>query len=76
MFIEYLPERLPAFGDVVVSDRGALWVSLTEFDLSEGLDWLVFSDTGELLGLVHTPPDFRLRVAGDDFVARGGRRGR
>lgn len=45
-----------------------MWVSLTEFDWSEGLDWLVFSDTGELLGLVHTPPDFRLRVASDDFV--------
>jgi hypothetical protein len=67
-FIEYLPERLPAFGDVVVSDGGNIWVSLTEFDLSAGLDWLVFSDVGDLLGLVHTPPDFRLRVAGDDFV--------
>lgn len=68
-FIEYLPERLPAFRDVVVSDRGAVWVSLTEFDLSEGLDWLVFSDTGELLGLVHTPPDFRLGAVRDDVVA-------
>lgn len=68
-FIEYLPERLPAFGDVVVSDGGDVWVSLTEFDLSEGLDWLVFSDTGELSGLVHTPPEFRLVAVSDDSVA-------
>ncbi len=66
--IEYLPEQLPAFGDVVVGDLGDVWVALTEYDLSEGLDWLVFTSTGELRGTVHTPPEFRLREVRNDFI--------
>ena len=66
--IEYLPERLPAFGGVVVSGNGDVWVSLTEYDLSAGLDWLVFSRTGELRGEVHTPPGLRVRQIRDDFI--------
>jgi hypothetical protein len=66
--IEYLPERLPAFQNVVVSEEGDVWVSLTEYDLSGGLDWLVFTRTGELRGKVHTPPELRLRQVHDDFV--------
>ena len=67
--IEYLPERLPAFGDVVVSADGDVWVSLTELDLSEGLDWLVFDEAGVMLGRVHTPPAFHLLAVRDDHVA-------
>ena len=66
--IEYLPEQLPAFENVVVGDLGDVWVSLTEYDLSEGLDWLVFTSTGELRGTVHTPPEFRLREVRNDFI--------
>ena len=61
LLFDFLPDRLPAFGDVVVSDEGHLWVSLTEFDLSEGLDWLVFEPTGRLKGTVRTPPELQLR---------------
>jgi hypothetical protein len=67
--IDFLPERLPAFGSVVLSDEGNVWVSLSEFDLSDGLDWLVFTAEGELRGRVHTPPEFRLRaIRGDALV--------
>jgi hypothetical protein len=41
---------------------------LTEYDLSGGLDWLVFTRIGELRGKVHTPPELRLRHVHDDFV--------
>lgn len=65
---EYLPDRLPAFGNLLVSDAGDLWVSLSELDDSAGLDWLVFTRTGELRGLVRTPPGLRLRAVGDGYV--------
>jgi hypothetical protein len=66
--LDFLPDRLPAFGSVVVSDTGDLWISLTEYDLSEGLDWLVFSASGELRGLVWTPPELRVRAIRDDLI--------
>jgi hypothetical protein len=66
--LEYLPERLPPLGTVVVADEGDVWVSLTEFDFSDGLDWLILSPVGELVGRVHTPPDFRLRAVRGDVV--------
>lgn len=58
----FLPERLPAFSDLSVSEAGDIWVAMTEFDGSEGYDWLVFSSTGELRGSVHTPAGLRLFV--------------
>jgi hypothetical protein len=66
--IEFLPDRLPAFGNVVVSRVGDVWVSLTEYDLSEGLDWLVFSPSGELRGKVHTPAELRVRAIDEDLL--------
>jgi len=58
--LDYLPERLPAFANIVVSEGGDIWVALSEFDLSEGYDWLVLSPDGELRGQVRTPPSLRL----------------
>jgi len=66
--LDYLPERLPAFGDVVVGSAGDVWVSRTEFDLSEGLEWLVFAPGGEIRGTVSTPPEFRLRQVTPEYV--------
>lgn len=64
----FLPDRLPAFGDVVVSRDGDVWVSITEFDLSDGLDWLVFDSDGEMRGTVRTPPTLHLRDIQADYV--------
>ena len=41
--IEFLPDRLPAFAAIVISDGGDVWVALTEYDGSGGYDWLVFT---------------------------------
>ena len=68
LLFDFLPARLPAFGEVVVSDDDDLWVSLTEFDSSEGLDWLVFEPTGELKGTVRTPPELRVRSVSDGSI--------
>ena len=66
--IEFLPDRLQAFTTIVVSDDGDVWVALTEYDMSGGYDWLVFTPAGELRGMVHTPPDMRLFEIGSDFI--------
>jgi hypothetical protein len=66
--IDFLPERMPSFGSVVVSEQGDVWVSLSEYDLSEGLDWLVFDAAGVLQGTVQTPADFNLRAVGADHI--------
>jgi hypothetical protein len=69
LLFDFLPDRLPAFGEVVVSDDDHLWVSLTEFDSSEGLEWLVFEPTGELKGTVRTPPELQIRsVSGGSII--------
>jgi hypothetical protein len=66
--LDCLPERLPAFAAVSLSATGDIWVALTEFDASEGYDWLVFSPAGELRGVVHTPPTMRLMVVRPTFI--------
>ena len=53
---------------IVVSDDGDIWVALTEYDGSEGYDWLVFTPSGELRGVVHTPPDLQLFAIHNDFI--------
>ncbi len=66
--LEFLPERLPAFAAVSMSEAGDIWVAITEFDGSEGYDWLVFSRSGEFRGKVHTPPDMRLHEIRPDYI--------
>jgi hypothetical protein len=66
--IEFLPDRLPPYATIVVSDDGDIWVALTEYNGSEGYDWLVFTPDGELRGVVHTPPDLQLFAIRNDFI--------
>lgn len=66
--LDYLPARLPAFGEVTLGRDGDIWVAITEFDGSNGYDRLVFSSAGELRGLVHTPPDMRLMVVRPSYI--------
>lgn len=68
LYLDHLPERLPAFEDVLVSRSGDLWVSRAVLDASDGLDWLVFSPDGELRGTVHTPPDLEIRAVTDEYL--------
>ena len=62
-----MPQRTPAFSDVLVGAGRQIWVSSYEFDRSTGFDWLVCSSTGELRGLVRTSPGFRVMDIGDGY---------
>jgi hypothetical protein len=64
----FLPDRLPAFNNVLLDDDGGVWVSLNELDASAGYDWIVLTREGEVLGTVHTPPDFQVHHVGRDFL--------
>jgi 6-bladed beta-propeller len=66
--LDYLPDRLPAFADLLVADNGDLWIALSEFDLSGGCSWLVFSADGQLRGRVRTPPGLRVFAIGGDHI--------
>lgn len=66
--LDFLPETLPSFANALVSEAGNIWVGLTEYDLSDGTDWLVFDGEGVLLGSVRTPPEFRLRSIRTDYL--------
>jgi len=68
LYVESLPERLPAFRDVLVSREGDVWVAEMRYDESAGRDWLVFTPAGELRGTVHTPPRTELHAATADYV--------
>jgi hypothetical protein len=72
-------ERMPAFGRIVPSGTGALWVGpLTPADATVGSFnpapdqetlWRVFDLSGAWLAEVTLPPRFRLMDAGADYVA-------
>jgi hypothetical protein len=65
---EFLPERLPAFATVLIGDAGDVWIALQEYDISDGLDWLVFTPDLALRGVVHTPADVQLFHASADWI--------
>lgn len=66
--VESLPERLPAFRDLLVSETGDVWISRMEFDRSDGDEWLVFAPSGELRGAVHAPRETELFTIGADYA--------
>lgn len=68
LYLDHLPDRLPAFGSLLVSRDGDLWVSRSALDTDDGLDWLVFSPEGELRGAVHTPPGLELRAVTAEYL--------
>ncbi len=65
--LDFLPERLPAFTDVVVAENGDVWVARGDF-VEAAYEWLVFSSEGELLGSVRTPEGARLLAVGPSYV--------
>ena len=66
--VEFIPDRLQAFQTILVAANGDIWVALTEFDGSDGYDWLVFDSRGELRGSVRTPPRLSVFEVHDDYV--------
>lgn len=67
-----LPGSKPAYGRFLVDDGGNLWVSeyfmgRTGMTPDEGT-WTVFDPEGRMLGVVETPPQFKVFQIGPDWV--------
>lgn len=60
ILFDFLPERLPAFAELLVARAGDVWVARPALDDSQGYSWLVFTPDGALQGSVRTPPRMRL----------------
>lgn len=63
-FLEYIPDRTPAFRDLRTSEGNDLWISTYDPDQDNSTTWLVFTGEGELRGRVLTPPGFSVRWIG------------
>jgi len=63
-----LPETFPAYGGIVVSVEGDLWVR--EYDLpgNETNNWSVFDAEGTLQGTLGLPPRFQPLDIGPDYI--------
>ena len=62
------PETMPAYEGVIVDEEGNLWVEEYRAPGDEQPRWTVFDSTGVMLGLIETPPRFRIFQIGSDFV--------
>jgi hypothetical protein len=62
------PETMPAYESIFVDAEGNLWVEAYRRPGDEQPRWTVFDRDGALLGVVETPPRFRIFQVGSDFV--------
>jgi hypothetical protein len=66
------PDRLPAFGSLLIGADSTLWADRTspvDADAThDGQVWTLFDPMGRWLGDVTLPPRFRLTAAGRDWV--------
>jgi hypothetical protein len=62
------PETMPAYQDLWVDAEGHLWVQDYVQPGEERARWTVFDPQGVMLGVVETPPRFRIYQIGSDFV--------
>lgn len=63
-----IPEHLPAFGSLLVDEKGWLWAEVYGWDPDQPKEWMIFDPNGEARGIVHTPPGLRLVGVGEDYV--------
>ena len=63
-----LPDRRPAYGDVLQDRAGNLWVSAWPLPGEAAVSWDVLAPDGGWLGTVEMPRAFRLLEAGHDWV--------
>lgn len=56
-----MPERLPAYTDLLFADTGELWARRYRLPGDEAARWDVFGEDGRHLGRVEVPASFRVR---------------
>jgi len=62
------PNTMPAYGNITVDVEGNLWVEDYRLPWDDQSRWTVFDREGTLLGVVHTPPTFKIHQIGSDYV--------
>lgn len=65
------PEMRPAYGDLLIASNGWLWAAEYRSLRTEGDDpvrWLVFDESGGLVGRATTPSRFKLFEVGDEHL--------
>ncbi len=59
---------LPAFNEIIPDDIGRLWIQETEMLGEHQSSWRILSPSGEFIGRVTIPPDFRVAHIGRDYL--------
>jgi len=62
------PETIPPYSNFVVDVEGNLWVEDYQRPWDDQPLWAVLSREGAWLGLVYTPPGFKIFQVGSNFV--------
>ena len=64
-----MPERLPAYTDLLFADTGELWARRYRLPGDDTTRWDVFGEDGQHLGRVEVPASFRIREVSGGQVA-------
>ncbi len=62
------PSAMPAYGDLKADSEGNLWVGEYRKPRDDQPRWKVFDPEGVYLGVVETPPRFRIFEVGSDYL--------
>jgi hypothetical protein len=62
------PDVMPAYGEFMTDAEGNLWVFEYLRPGDEEPRWTVVDPHGTMLGIVETPPRFRISQIGSDFM--------
>ena len=63
-----VPSTRPAFGVLRTDPDGNLWVADAVVSSEDPRSWTVFDSSGQMLGLVTTPPGLDVRDIGRDYI--------
>jgi hypothetical protein len=63
-----VPSTRPAFSALRTDPDGNLWVADAVVSSEDARSWTVFDSTGQMLGLVATPPGLDVREIGRDYI--------
>jgi len=62
------PDVMPAYDEFITDEAGNLWVAEYRRPGDQQPRWHVFDPDGTMLGMVETPPRFRIDQIGPDFM--------
>jgi hypothetical protein len=63
-----IPEMMPTFESLLVDDEGWLWAKVYEWDPARRPAWVVFDNSGRVLGSIETPVGLHVYQINSDFI--------